>query len=83
MESKEILLMDMISLVYEDMDIEAIEERFVDLVSEIFSFDSVGLFLSNIAKKSCKEKFTEDLNRELSVLSKYQFLKISLSHGHL
>jgi hypothetical protein len=44
MEEKDYLLLDMLSLVYEDMDINAIEERFVDLVVEIFSFDRVGLF---------------------------------------
>ncbi len=44
MKNKDYLLLDMLSLVYEDMDIDAIEERFVNLVAEIFSFDRVGLF---------------------------------------
>lgn len=44
MEDKELLLLDMLSLVNEEMDIDAIEERFVNIVSEVFSFDRVGLF---------------------------------------
>ncbi|MFA7346578.1 MAG: GGDEF domain-containing protein [Desulfurivibrionaceae bacterium] len=41
---KEIALLEMLSLVYEEMDIDAIEERFVNLTAEIFGFDRVGLF---------------------------------------
>ncbi len=56
MENKEIMLMDMISLVYEDMDIDAIEERFVNLVSEVFSFDRVGLFFVKHRKQVLQGK---------------------------
>ncbi|MEW6594121.1 MAG: GGDEF domain-containing protein [Thermodesulfobacteriota bacterium] len=35
---------EMLSLIYEEMDVDTIEERFVNLVAEIFSFDRVGLF---------------------------------------
>ncbi|MDH4318037.1 MAG: GGDEF domain-containing protein, partial [Desulfobulbaceae bacterium] len=41
---KEIALLEMLSLVYEEMDLDAIEERFVDLTADIFGFDRVGLF---------------------------------------
>jgi len=34
---------EMLSLIYEEMDVDTIEERFVNLVAEIFSFDRVGL----------------------------------------
>jgi diguanylate cyclase (GGDEF)-like protein len=44
MENKEFFVLDMLSLIYEDMDIDAIEERFVNSVAEIFAFDRVGLF---------------------------------------
>lgn len=44
MEEYEYLMLEMLSIVYEDMDIDVIEERFVDLVAELFSFDRVGLF---------------------------------------
>lgn len=35
---------EMLSIIYEEMDVDTIEERFVNLVAEIFSFDRVGLF---------------------------------------
>jgi len=41
---REIALLEMLSLVYEEMDLDAIEERFVDLTADIFGFDRVGLF---------------------------------------
>ena len=43
-ETKELALLEMLSLVYEEMDLDTIEERFVNLTSEIFDFDRVGLF---------------------------------------
>lgn len=42
--TKEISLLEMLSLVYEEMDIDSIEERFVNLTADIFGFDRVGLF---------------------------------------
>jgi diguanylate cyclase (GGDEF)-like protein len=44
MENDKLHMLDMLSLIYEDMDIDAIEERFVAFVAEIFAFDRVGLF---------------------------------------
>lgn len=44
MTSKEVALLEMLSLVYEELDINAIEERFVDLTAGIFGFDRVALF---------------------------------------
>ncbi|MDH4164169.1 MAG: sensor domain-containing diguanylate cyclase [Nitrospirota bacterium] len=41
---KETALLEMLSLVYEEMDINVIEERFVDLTADIFGFDRVALF---------------------------------------
>jgi diguanylate cyclase (GGDEF)-like protein len=40
---KDISMMEMLSLVYEEMDIDAIEERFVNLTADIFDFDRVAL----------------------------------------
>ncbi|MBU0676192.1 MAG: GGDEF domain-containing protein [Proteobacteria bacterium] len=37
-------ILEMLSLIYEDLDIDTIEERFVSLVAELFPFDRVGLF---------------------------------------
>lgn len=56
MEIKDVILLDMLSLVYEDMDLDAIEERFVDIVSEIFSFDRVALFFVKHRKKILQGK---------------------------
>lgn len=43
MYQKNIALLEMLSLVYEDMNIDAIEERFISLVADFFHFDRVGL----------------------------------------
>jgi len=56
MEDKEFLLLDMLSLVYEDMDIDAIEKRFINLVSEIFDFDRIGLFFVKHRKEILQGK---------------------------
>ena len=44
MKPDNLAILDMLSFIYEDMDIDAIEEKFVDLTSRIFAFDKVGLF---------------------------------------
>jgi len=59
MKFDDIAILEMLSLVYEDMDIDTIEGKFVDLVSEVFSFDRVGLFFAKHKKgvlqgKLCK-----------------------------
>ena len=56
MENNELYLLDMLSLIYEDMDTDAIEERFVDIVSEMFSFDRVGLFFVKHRKEVLQGK---------------------------
>lgn len=43
MELNHFAIPEMLSLIYEEMDVDTIEERFVNLVAEIFSFDRVGL----------------------------------------
>lgn len=37
-------ILEMLSLVYEDLDVDTIEQRFVTLVAELFPFTRVGLF---------------------------------------
>ena len=79
MKDKDYLMLDMLSLVYEDMDIDAIEERFVDLVSEIFAFDRVGLFFVKHRKgvlqgKLCKGFESGAISSlEIPVAEKYVF----------
>lgn len=37
-------LLEILSLIYEDMAVDGVEERFVELVNEVFSFDRLALF---------------------------------------
>ena len=79
MKDKEYLMLDMLSLVYEDMDIDAIEERFIDLVSEIFAFDRVGLFFVKHRKGVLQGKLCKGFepgaisSLEIPVAEKYVF----------
>ena len=81
MKDKDFLMLDMLSLVYEDMDIDAIEERFVDLVSEIFSFDRVGLFFVKHRKGVLQGKLCKGFepgtisSLEIPVAEKYVFTR--------
>ncbi len=59
---KEIALLEMLSLVYEEMDLDAIEERFVDLTAEIFDFDRVGLFFTKHRKGVIQGKLCKGFN---------------------
>ncbi len=81
MENKEFLLLDMLSLVYEDMHIDAIEERFVNIVSEIFSFDRVGLFFVKHRKEILQGKLCKGFEPgsissiKIPVEEKYSFTR--------
>ena len=81
MEDKELLILDMLSLVYEDMDIDAIEERFVDLVAEIFSFDRVGLFFVKHRKEILQGKLCKGFEPgtissiEIPIAEKFSFTR--------
>nr|MBF0222447.1 diguanylate cyclase [Desulfobulbaceae bacterium] len=37
-------VLEWLSLIYEDLDIDTVEHRFVDLVEDVFSFDRIALF---------------------------------------
>lgn len=65
LENKEFLMLDMLSLVYEDMDLDTIEERFVDLVAEIFSFDRVALFFVKHRKGILQGKLSKGFDPQL------------------
>ena len=56
MEHKDVILLDMLALIHEEMDLDAIEERFVSMVSEIFSFDRVALFFVKHRKNLLRGK---------------------------
>jgi diguanylate cyclase (GGDEF)-like protein len=81
MKDKEFLMLDMLSLVYEDMDIDTIEERFVDLVAEMFSFDRIGLFFVKHRKGVLQGKLCKGFepgtisSLEIPVAQKYLFTR--------
>ena len=81
MEDKEFLMLDMLSLIYEDMDVDAIEERFVNFVAEIFSFDRVGLFFVKHRKGILQGKLCRGFDQgaisslEIPVQKKYLFTR--------
>ena len=81
MEDKEFLMLDMLSLIYEEMDIDAIEERFVNLVSEIFSFERVALFFVKHRKGVLQGKLSSGFepgtisSLEIPIVEKYLFTR--------
>ncbi|MBU0730338.1 MAG: GGDEF domain-containing protein [Proteobacteria bacterium] len=44
LDSQDFSLIEMLGLIYEDLDIDNVEERFIELVDEMFSFDRIALF---------------------------------------
>lgn len=44
MQPDNLAILDMLCFIYEDMDTDAIEEKFIELTTKVFSFDRVGLF---------------------------------------
>ena len=71
-------MLDMLSLIYEDMDIDSIEERFVNFVAEIFSFDRVGLFFVKHRKGILQGKLCKGF--EVGTISS---IKIPIDEGYL
>lgn len=58
MENSNLKVLEIFASIYEEMDINKIERRFVELVSEIFSFDRVGLFFAKHQKGTLKGKLS-------------------------
>ena len=56
MKREDLAVLDMLSFIYEDMDIDAIEEKFIESVYRIFSFDKVGLFFLKHSKQILQGK---------------------------
>ena len=54
----EFAILEMLGGVYEDLDIDKIEERFVALVSDIFQFDRVALFFLKHRKEVLQGKLS-------------------------
>ncbi len=58
MENTELTLLEMIGSVYEDLDTDKIEERFVELVNDRFHFDRVALFFLKHRKEVLQGKLS-------------------------
>jgi diguanylate cyclase (GGDEF)-like protein len=56
MELNDLVVLEMLSFIYEDMDIDAIEEKFIELTFKVFSFDKVGLFFLKHKKGTLQGK---------------------------
>lgn len=85
MDNRDVILLDMLSLIHEEMDLDAIEERFVNIVSEIFAFDRIGLFFvkhrKNVLKgKLCKGFVPGDISSiEIPVAADYSLTRPLIS----
>lgn len=55
-------ILEMLSLVYEDLDVDTIEQRFVTLVAELFPFTRVGLFFVKHKKGLLQGKLCKGFN---------------------
>lgn len=55
-------ILEMLSLVYEDLDIDTVEQRFVTLVAELFPFTRVGLFFVKHKKGLLQGKLCKGFN---------------------
>lgn len=71
MQSNDLAILEMLSFIYEDMDIDAIEEKFIELTFKVFSFDKVGLFFLKHKKGTLQGKlcrgFTSGTIRSVEV----------------
>ena len=56
MKPDNISVLEMLSFIYEEMDVDAIEEKFIDLVYKLFSFDKAGLFFLKHRKGALQGK---------------------------
>ena len=54
-----IQVLEMLSLIYEDLDIDTVERRFVELTNEIFSFDRLALFFVKHHKSVLQGKLSK------------------------
>ena len=63
MNSGDLNIIEMLGCIYEDLDIEKIEEKFVDLVNDAFSFDRVALFFVKHKKGILKGKLSHGFDQ--------------------
>ena len=65
MNSGDLNIIEMLGCIYEDLDIEKIDEKFVDLVNDAFSFDRVALFFVKHKKGVLKGKLSHGFDQDV------------------
>lgn len=71
-------VLEMLSLIYEDLDIDTVERRFVELTSEIFNFDRTALFFVKHKKALLKGKLSKGFDPD-----EIESLEIPLSEEYI
>lgn len=71
-------VLEMLSLIYEDLDIDTVERRFVELTSEIFSFDRIALFFVKHKKAVLQGKLSKGFDQD-----EIESLEIPLSEEYI
>lgn len=78
MKKNDLAVLDMLSFIYEDMDIDAIEEKFIEAIYRIFSFDRVALFFLKHEKQLLQGKLCRGFPRG-TICS----IEVALHHDNL
>ncbi len=65
MPNNDITVLEMLGCIYEELDIDNIEKRFVDLVSDVFSFDRIALFFVKHKKEVLQGKLSKGFDPEI------------------
>jgi len=65
MQDHDLSILEMFGCLYEDLDIDKIEEKFVELVNSVFSFDRTALFFVKHKKEMLTGKLAKGFNREI------------------
>ena len=71
-------ILEMLSLIYEDLDIDTVERRFFALTTEIFDFDRLALFFVKHRKSLLQGKLSHGFQP-----NEIESLEIPLSRDYL
>ena len=65
MSNYDTAILEMLGCIYEDLDIDTVEKKFVDIVSEVFSFDRTALFFVKHKKEVLHGKLSKGFDSEV------------------
>ncbi len=65
MPGSDMAVLEMLGGIYEELDIDSIEKRFVDLVNDVFHFDRVALFFVKHKKGTLHGKLSRGLDSKI------------------